>query len=146
MIIVMILLLTRQMPTRYVQGNNIAVVNNLKYGEKHFKTQLSFRKKSRWISEPDVLATSRFGVDLIDSFETIQYHEGKHLYSDHALLHLVLDLEKVKISTSMLKRRANYLGASVYESYPIKNQKSRIFHPLLNKILFSKEFNLLLFI
>ena len=37
----------------------LAVVNNLKYGEKHFKSQLSFRKKSRWISEPDLLLTSK---------------------------------------------------------------------------------------
>ena len=37
---------------------NLAVINNLKYGEKHFNSQLSFRKKSRWISEPDLLITS----------------------------------------------------------------------------------------
>ena len=106
------------------RGNNVAVVNNLKYGDKHFKTQLSFRKKNRWISEPDILVTSRSGVDLIDTFETIQYYDGKHLYSDHALLHLVIDLEKVKISTSLLKQRADYLGASVYDSNPIQIQKS----------------------
>ena len=101
-----------------------AVVNNLKYGEKHFNTQLSFRKKSRWISEPDLLVTSRDGLDLIKSFKTIQYHNGKHLSSDHALLDLVLDLEKVKVSTSLLNKRASYLGASVYELNPIKIQKS----------------------
>ena len=103
---------------------NTAVVNNLKYDDKHFKTELSFRRKDTWISEPDLLVTCMNGVELISSFSTVQYHNGRHLYSDHALLDLELNLKKVKVSTELLKIRASNLGASVYESIPIKIEKS----------------------
>ena len=103
---------------------NTAVVNNLVYGGQHFKTKLSFRRKNNWISEPDLLVTSENGVELIESFETVQYHNGRHLCSDHALLALDINVSKVKVSTELLKIRANYLGASVYETVPIKIEKS----------------------
>ena len=106
------------------RATDTAVVNNLMYGGKHFKTELSFRRKNAWISEPDLLVTSRNGVELIESFDTVQYHNGKHLCSDHALLDLVLNLKKMKVSTELLKSRAINLGVSVYEELPIKIEKS----------------------
>ena len=99
--------------------SNIAVVNNLNYNDEHFESALSFRKKDTWISEPDLLLTSKFGISLIDSFRMIQKHNGKHLYSDHALLEFVINTERVNISTELLKYRANDLGMSVYETRPI---------------------------
>ena len=103
---------------------NTAVVNNLKYGDKHFKTKLSFRRKDNWISEPDLLVTSQRGIELIESFDTVQYHNGRHLCSDHALVDLELNLKKMKVSTELLKIRAGYLGTSVYETHAIKIEKS----------------------
>ena len=103
---------------------NTAVVNNLVYDGKHFKTQLSFRRKNNWISEPDLLVTSRSGVEIIESFETVQYHNGRHLCSDHALIAVDINVSKAKVSTELLKTRADYLGASVYETVPIKIEKS----------------------
>ena len=103
---------------------NTAVVNNLLYDGKHFKTKLSFRRKDNWISEPDLLVTSRSGIELISLVETVQYHNGRHLCSDHALLAFEIDVKKVKVSTELLKYRANNLGASVYETIPIKIEKS----------------------
>ena len=54
----------------------------------------------------------------------IQKHNGRHLYSDHALLEFVLDTERVGISTEILKSRASNLGMSVYETRPITIQKT----------------------
>ena len=79
--------------------NNLVVVNNLKFGDKHFRSNLSFRKKNVWISEPDILITSKKGLQIIESFNMVQYFEGKHLFSDHALLEFEINMEKVKIST-----------------------------------------------
>ena len=59
------------------RDENLAVVNNLKYGEKHFKSYLSFRRRQQWISEPDLLIISRKGLNLIESFQMRQYFEGK---------------------------------------------------------------------
>ena len=103
---------------------NTAVVNNLVYKDKQFKTKLSFRKKDNWISEPDLLVTTREGVELIDSFSTVQYHDGMHLLSDHALLDLKIDLKKVNVSMELLIMRAGFLGATVYESPIVKVEKS----------------------
>ena len=104
--------------------NDLVVINNLQYKDKHFKSKLSFRKKANWISEPDLLLVSDTCLDMLDSFEMIQYIENKHLYSDHALLAFVLDLRKVRISTDLLLNRASNLGKSVYEVCPIRIEKS----------------------
>ena len=40
------------------EDTDIAVVNNVKYGYHHFKSTLSFCKKTNWISEPDLLLAS----------------------------------------------------------------------------------------
>ena len=103
---------------------DLAVINDLKYKDKHFKSRLSFRKKSNWISEPDRLIVSVNGLDMIHSFDMVQYYENKHLYSDHALLDFVIDMKQVRISTELLLRSACNLGASLYEVCPIKVEKS----------------------
>ena len=58
------------------EENNVVVVNNLRYREKHFNSNLSFRKKNAWISEPDALVVSVKGLQLIDSFNMVQYFDG----------------------------------------------------------------------
>ena len=98
----------------------MVAVNNLKYGNKHFKSKLSFRKKGTWISEPDMLVVSANGLNLLDSFDMLQYFNGRHLYYDHALLEYVINTEQVSISTELLKQRADCLGSSIYEAAPIK--------------------------
>ena len=106
------------------EENNVVVVNNLRYRGKHFNSKLSFRKKNAWISEPDALVVSVKGLELIDSFNMVQYFDGKHLYSDHALLEFILNTEKVDISTALLKQRVEGLGVSVYETATIKIHKT----------------------
>ena len=64
----------------------MVVVNNLKHGNRHFESKLSFRKKSNWISEPDLLLASESCIQHIKSFVMIQRYENRLLYSDHALL------------------------------------------------------------
>ena len=114
-------------------GNNIlqlckdeklAVVNNMKYGEKIFKSNLSFRKRQQWISEPDLLIMSRKDLQLIDSFQMRQYFEGRNLRSDHGIIEFKIDTTKCKISTELLKVRANNVGQSIYERKIVKIEKS----------------------
>ena len=54
----------------------------------------------------------------------VQYHDGKHLHSDHALLEFTLDRTNMNVSTDLLKMRALILGKSVYETRQIKIEKS----------------------
>ena len=108
------------------KDNNLVVINNLQYGEKHFKSKLSFRKKSRWISEPDLLLASNTCLDMVKSFGMIQQFENKFLYSDHALLEFVIDLEKTRVSSSLILKSACNLGKSVYEACPIRIEKSML--------------------
>ena len=89
-----------------------------------YRSALSFRKKDTWISEPDLLLTSKSGIDIIDSFAMVQRHEGRHLYSDHALLEFIINTEKVDVSLALLKDRASKLGMSVYETRPITIEKT----------------------
>ena len=103
---------------------DLAIINDLKYKDKHFKSRLSFRKKSNWISEPDRLIVSVNGLDMIHSFAMVQYYENKYLYSDHALMDFVIDMRQVRIPTELLLRSASNLGKSVYEVCPIKIEKS----------------------
>ena len=110
--------------TQLCQDNNLIVINNLLYGEKHFKSKLSFRKKTQWISEPDILLASDMCLDMIHSFEMVQYFENQHLYSDHALLEFQLDLTEVKIPLDLLLNSACNLGKSLYEVCPIRMDKS----------------------
>ena len=106
------------------RDSNLAVLNNLRYHNKHYKSTLSFRKKDVWISEPGLLITSKSGIELIETFNMLQKQNGRHLYSDHALLEFAIDTEKVSISTEMLKSRASNLGTSVHEKRPITVAKT----------------------
>ena len=76
------------------EETRLVVVNNLKHDSGHFKSKLSFRKKTNWISEPELLLVSE------------------------------LDLKKKNPSTDILVKRACNLGLSVYECPLIKIDKS----------------------
>ena len=106
------------------KDEKLVVVNNLKYNENHYKSNLSFRKKQRWISEPDLLIISKKGLRLMEAFKMVRYFEGKHLFSDHGLIDFQIDVTKAKISTKLLKGRAENLGRSTYEFKSIKVEKS----------------------
>ena len=106
------------------KDEKLVVVNNLEYNEKHHKSSLSFRKKQRWISEPDLLIISKKGLRFIESFKMVQYFEGRHLYSDHGLIDFQIDITKCRLSTKLLKRRAENLGRSTYEFKSIKVERS----------------------
>ena len=106
------------------EETRLVVVNNLKHDSGHFKSKLSFRKKTNWISEPDLLLVSESCVQHLESFDMIQRYEDRLLYSDHALLDFRLDLKKMPPSTDILVKRACNLGLSVYECPLIKIDKS----------------------
>ena len=106
------------------RDNGLVVVNNLRVGERHYKSNLSFRKKANWISEPDVLLASASCVQHIESFNMLQRYENKFLYSDHALLEFKLSLKNMRVSTDLLWTRASNLGRRVRETEPILIEKS----------------------
>ena len=106
------------------EDKKLVIVNNLKHGGNHFKSNLSFRKKANWISEPDIFITSESCVQHIASFNMLQRFNGKLLFSDHALVDVAMNLEHMKIPADLLRMRANNLGRSVYESAPIRIEKS----------------------
>ena len=100
-----------------------AVVSNVHFGGVHFKSKLSFRRKSDWISETDVLVTSEKGMRMLESFDMVQYHNGGHLYSDHALLQFGLNID-IHTNTGVLLQRAMNLGVSMHEIGSIKIDKT----------------------
>ena len=102
------------------EETRLVVINNLRYSDSHFKSKLSFRKKSNWISETDIL----LAVQYIKSFDMIHRYENQLLYSDHAVLAFELNLKGMGQSTDLLLKRANNLGSTVYECVPIKIEKS----------------------
>ena len=106
------------------EDNKLVIINNLTYGNVHFKSSLSFRKKAEWISELDLLLCSDTCIEVVKSFKMIQYYENEHLCSDHAVIEFEVDLRKVRISTELLKERANNLGESIYEKFRIKIEKT----------------------
>ena len=106
------------------EDNKLVILNNLKHGAKHFKSNLSFRKKANWISEPDIAIVSDTSVQHIASFNMIQRYNGKLLYSDHALVDIAMDAENIGMSVELLNTRANNLGRSVHESVTIRVEKS----------------------
>ena len=103
---------------------NLVIINNLKYRERHFKSNLSFWKKKNWISEPDVFIASDSCVQHISSFNICQRYNGKLLYSDHALVELILKLDDIDVPVDLLKMRANNLGRTIHESANIRIEKS----------------------
>ena len=67
---------------------------------------------------------SNSGIQMIKTFTMVQYFEGKHLYSDHALVELELNLDEIDISRHLLYVRANNLGKSCYENEPVRIERS----------------------
>ena len=106
------------------EDSKLVVINNLKYGDRHFESQLSFRKKSNWISEPDLLVVSEACIQLVKTFNMRQRFEDKLLFSDHAVLEFELDLNNVNIATELLKNRAANLGKTILGKCPIRIEKS----------------------
>ena len=77
------------------EDNELVIINNLKHCGRHFKSNLSFRKRKNWISEPDVFITSGSSVQHISSFSTLQRYNGKLLYSDHAMVDVTKSLKAI---------------------------------------------------
>ena len=106
------------------EDNKLVILNNLKFGDQHFKSKLSFRKKKNWISEPDVIVVSESCVQHVESFNMLQRYNGKLLYSDHAMVELTLNLKDMGIPVDLLRRRANNLGRTIHECNPIRIERS----------------------
>ena len=60
---------------------------------------------------------------MLESFDMVQYHNGGHLYSDHALLQFGLNID-IHTNTGVLLQRAMNLGVSMHEIGSIKIDKT----------------------
>ena len=85
------------------EDNKLVVVKNLKHGTHHFKSNLSFWKKTTWISEPDTFIVSESCIQHIASFDMVQRFNGKLLFSDHALVDVAMNLGNMKLPADLLR-------------------------------------------
>lgn len=82
----------------------LLIVNNAKIGNEHFRSNLTYKQGSVWVSEVDICAISPSLVDRLRNFNVFQ---DLALPSDHAPISVEL---KMSIDLSMLYDRASYLG------------------------------------
>ena len=87
------------------QDNDLLAINNLKTDSKHFVSGKTYKKKNVWISELDVVVTSR---QLVRDIADFQVHQTALLPSDHAFVSLEMRLPAVNLTT--LCERAGMLG------------------------------------
>ena len=84
---------------------NMAVVNNLKSQQNHFKSNLTYRQGREWVSELDTCVISSNMIDNISSF---QVHQIPSLPSDHAPI--TVEFRSPLIDLEGLMYRASVLG------------------------------------
>jgi hypothetical protein len=97
---------------RYAIGclrDSFVLLNGLCYGSSTHKAALTFRQRSRWISELDTLFASSELLPLISDFKI---HQRLDLPSDHAPVSCCIALNKLECSrnTQPLMDRAEKLG------------------------------------
>ena len=99
------------------KDNNLAIINNLCYGDKVFNSKLSYRKGKKWISELDYCISTLNTLQYVEKFEMLQNAaNGMNFPSDHAMLSVTLDVTSAtRCDLTNLKLRARDLGRSVYD-------------------------------
>ena len=91
--------------TTICKENDLVVVNNLKFGEKQFVGDKTYKQGNRWVSELDVCVVS---CNFIDNIRSFQVHQGSNLPSDHAPISLQINVNS--FSPQYLLSRASLLG------------------------------------
>ena len=84
------------------EDNKLVVVKNSKHYTS-LQVNLSFRKKTTWISEPDTFIVSESCIQHIASFYMVQRFNKKLLFSDHALVDVVMNLGNMKLPADLLR-------------------------------------------
>ena len=93
-------------------GCNLLLLNNLKYNEKQFSDQLTFRKKARWVSQLDVCLIS---TDLIDEVVALEINQDVTLPSDHAIVTLKMCFRPRLLPIEAVLKRSKLLTESIEE-------------------------------
>jgi hypothetical protein len=97
-------------------GQHLILLNGLKYEEKTFPTTLTYRQRTKWISELDIGLASPIYLPLIEEF-TI--HQRTDLPSDHAPVSCTVSLKPVQVNHQPIKeiaQRARHLGNHHHEA------------------------------
>ena len=90
------------------KGNSLVIANHLKYKDKCFGGNLSYRQGTRWISEIDLCLIHEDVLPILNELEIRQEIGG----SDHAPLCISLGVTKYDLWFPLLLERAKYLGQS----------------------------------
>ncbi|ELU04953.1 hypothetical protein CAPTEDRAFT_184957 [Capitella teleta] len=101
--------------------NSFVLLNGLCSGGATHKTALTFRQRSRWISELDTLfASSELLLPLISDFEI---HQKLELSSDHAAISCCIALNRLECSRNIqpLMDIAEKLGRPSTQQDPLNN-------------------------
>ena len=111
---------------------DLLIVNNLSFRDKHFHGHLTYRMRSRWISELDLFIVSR---RVIDAFTEFSVNTSPNIPSDHAPVSLSVSCGQLKSTpVGRLLGHANQLGehAMLYSTMPATSgdDQPRRRHPL----------------
>ena len=109
---------------------DILPLNNLKFKDKHFRGDYSYREGKRWLSEVDMCLVSRTVLPAVSHFNIDQ---NPHFPSDHAPVNVIFDCDILKSHTytcasnsESLLARASMLGA---HNDPKKNSQAQLKGP-----------------
>ena len=70
-------------------NNGMVIVNNLHFGDRHFKGNLTYRQGRRWVSEIDLCLSKQ---SCLSSIYDLQVHQGVK-GSDHAPISVTLRIK-----------------------------------------------------
>ena len=101
-------------------NNNMVIVNNLKCYNKHYKGNLTFKRRDIRLSEIDLCLAKGHCLSMIKDFKVHQNVGG----SDHAPISITLTLNAANVvSSKELIQRAAALGQSQYNQPPPHNHR-----------------------
>ena len=89
------------------KDTNCAIVNHLEQEQRAFQGGLSFKKRSRWISELDVCVAEKRAIPII---QRLHIENDLRLPSDHAPLEIDVDISCATPDYKILISRAAALG------------------------------------
>lgn len=87
------------------QETNMLVLNNVKFGVHHFRSNKTYRKGREWVSELDTCIMSPSVLSRVTQFSVLQ---RESLPSDHAPITLTMTFPAVDVEN--LRTRAHHLG------------------------------------
>ena len=90
------------------KDKSLVIANHLKYNDKCFGGNLSYRRGTRWITEIDLYLIHEDVLPILNEVEIRQERKG----SDHAPLCISLKATNFDLLYPLLLERAKYLGQS----------------------------------